>query len=498
MEIEELIKKVSDQMQEVQSKAPTSFNVYELCGVQDKETTHSAILAGILRYKFREPLRLFIERLDPNVKLSEEELRSATIETERQISVNGESRRVDILIKAHNFIAIIENKIFTADHDQQLWAYSQWLAKQPEKKKCLIYLTLGGTPSQEGCPKDKYTALSYYKDITTWLKDSSESLQQLGLDERFRFALDQYKEFWEKWSMDTNDQIVPIIHRSKEFYKSARQIAQVFPVAKIRIIIKTLREWQQTKEEFFPCLKKAQEMSGRQYDKIIFAWNHKVQFGFEFQSQGFNYLGYGLLPEEGQNRQEMTIDLMGDKWSQTPTWPAFKWIEDVGVRDLGSNDLLCFENKERIFAALNAAFDEMVELLKQNEDIVGKRAESSKGQVDNLRKQLGQLTPFGFNSIIKKGNSTFLNGARIGNHTYGISFHLFHDVGFQTLIWENTGDFENYKDFQVISDLPEALKKEFPVVKGGDTRYWFHKEIIPFDGITAWLQKLQELLKSLQ
>ena len=240
-------------------------------------------------------------------------------------------------------------------------------------------------------------------------------------------------------------------------------------------------------------------MSGKSHEQILFAWNHKVKFGFDF-TYGFNDLFYGVLLEEGQDK----IGIKADGWNSDGAWLAAKYIKDDKVRSLGSNDLLCFEDKDEdkdkgpISAALDAAFDEMVELLKQNEDIVGKRAESSDEQVDNLRKQLGQLTPFGFNSIIKKGNSTFLNGARIGNHTYGISFHLFHNVGFQTCIWENTGDFENYKDFQVISDLPEALKKEFPVVKGGDTRYWFHKEIIPFDGITAWLQKLQELLKSLQ
>lgn len=62
------------------------------------------------------------------------------------------SNRLDMIINAEKFIIIIEAKIYSAEHDNQLQRYSK-LAQEltADKKWIVIYLTADGKPSRD-CP----------------------------------------------------------------------------------------------------------------------------------------------------------------------------------------------------------------------------------------------------------------------------------------------------------------------------------------------------------
>ena len=168
-----------------------------------------------------------------------------------------EQRRLDILIKINNrLLIIIENKIFSNDHDQQLKSYSDWLETQPAEEKYLVYLTLYGTLSIEGFSEDKYKCLSYKKDIIQWLKDCSSLTQ---FDMRYHLALFQYQEFWEKWFMETNElneKIIQLIISNSTSYNSAKQIAADFGKARIHLISSTLQKWQKTKQQYLSKMRR--------------------------------------------------------------------------------------------------------------------------------------------------------------------------------------------------------------------------------------------------
>ncbi len=512
--IQHLLDEVTESLEEFRRKSPPSFNVYDLCGVKHYETTHSAILAGLLKgngNQEKRPLESFF-RLFLDIKLTEEQLKNAEIKTEEPIRCpNGKRRRLDILITiGKDFCVVIENKVFTNDHSQQLLAYSNWLKEQEYKNKHLFYLTLYGTPSTEGCPKEKYTCLSYCEDILKWLE---YTITKCNVDWRLYFALVQYKDFWEKWFMSINEAIIPVINSSLVNYESAKQIKKAFDGARKHLIKDTLQEWIRKKS--FYCLDDVGNMSGGKFEHLFFAWNHRVKFGFEFTND-FGDLYYGVLSEEGQDKIEMQ-NIKSDDWRlNSLKWSAFKNIRDQEVLKLGENEHLCFkpDKDDQLFIVLDEAFEEMVSLLEQNELLFGKQSESWEGQVKKLRDALedmskrGELSPF-TNIIEHNANETFLNGAKIGNHTFGISIGLHdHHVGFATRIWENNGNINNNinndADFLDISDamnkLPKEIQDEFPQNEfpphaGKDNRYWWHKQIIPFDGIIYWLRNLQEKLK---
>lgn len=491
--IKKLIDCVSFEL-EVQRRTPTSINIYDLCGIKHYETTHSAILAGLLRWKGnRKALECFIHHFS-NIQLSDQELNSASVETEKSININGEQRRLDILIRINNrLLIIIENKINTTDHSLQLQAYSDWLNSQHSyEEKHLIYLTLDGSQSTEGCPEDKYQCLSYKNDIIQWLKDCSSSTQ---FDMRYHLALFQYQEFWEKWFMETNElneKIIPQIIENTTSYNSAKLIAkQIFRVARIHLISSILQKWQKTKQEY---VSKTENMSDGKEARILFKINDYYDLCFEFNGD-FLGLYYGVrlkkLPIFDFNIR------IKDGWESSQFWLAYKYIKDDKVRDLGANEDLCIDSPEHIFSILDSAFDELKELIKNELKNYPEEIEKIPKHIDDLRNYLNNkniIEPFQ-NIEVKNDGSTYLKGAKLGNDTFGISF-LPRLTGYKIIIWEN-----NNFDPQIIANALNTYSKLgeiFPNIYNGDDHYWEHPDIIPFNSIIDWLNGLLNLLKSMQ
>ena len=477
---------------EVQRRMPTSFNVFDLCGINHYETTHSAIIAGLLGWKGnRKSLECFIHHFS-NIQLSEQELESASVETEKSININGEQRRLDILIRINNrILIIIENKIFTSDHDQQLQAYSNWINNQDVDEKFLIYLTLYGSKSTEGCPENEYKCLSYQNDIIHWLKECSSFTE---FDMRYHLALFQYQEFWEKWFMETNElnkKIIQLIISNSTSFNSAKQIAADFGKARIRLLSSTLQEWQNAKVQKCADLKdkvktKELKMDGSKFEQIFFRLNCCFDFGFEFY-QNFSNLYYGVRLKE---LEEYNIETIEGEWGSSPWWPAYKYIDDSKVRYLGENEHLCIDSKDYIFSVLDTAFEEMNGII-QNEQFT-----RVQGAVDIFYEKLNSMDIKPFNKIEPQDDgSARITGAKLGNDTFGISF-LPRLKGFKIIIWES-----NNFDPQIIANALNTYSKLceiFPNMYKGDNRYWEHLEIISFDSIIDWLKGLLELLISLQ
>ena len=71
-------------------------------------------------------------------------------------------------------MVLIENKIDTQDHANQLKAYNEWL-NTPQRRgffhreRLLFYLTPQGDPARHA-PKEIYKPISYSHDIREWLR----------------------------------------------------------------------------------------------------------------------------------------------------------------------------------------------------------------------------------------------------------------------------------------------------------------------------------------
>ncbi len=115
------------------------------------------------------------------------------------------------------------------------------------------------------------------------------------------------------------------------------------------------------------------------------------------------------------------------------------------------------------------------------------------GHDEKLRNELKAMDLAPFTKMSQWYSQTYLDGAQLGNDTFGISIHL-HSTGFGTGIWES------HENPQKMADAMEAypeLKTLFPEHKAGEFGWW-RKEDIPFDGIIDWLKDLLKLLRSLK
>src|SRR5579871_45763 len=173
------------------------FNIFEALGVVNAELRHSSFLAFLLNPRESHGLRgLILKRLLQETLQEHPEVTSLTpIEIDvsdfNDCEVQIETDNVDILLKfpRHQFLVIIENKINSDQHDDQLARYyEQTTRKYPHFKVFGIYLTRHADPSDN----PHYAPLSHAsvcKVVTEIM-----SLPRVSLDRDVGLALRQYTE----------------------------------------------------------------------------------------------------------------------------------------------------------------------------------------------------------------------------------------------------------------------------------------------------------------
>lgn len=104
-----------------------------------------------------------------------------------------------------------------------------------------------------------------------------------------------------------------------------------------------------------------------------------------------------------------------------------------------------------------------------------------------LREQLKKMDISPFTKLNQWYSQTYLDGAKIGNDTFGITL-LLDTVGFKTAIWESQQNPQKIE--QLLNTHPEVkavFSQDDGAVRG-------NPEIIPFDGIISWVKEFQKLL----
>lgn len=173
--------KISKLHEQEWKKSGKYFNVFSALGVEKKEIRHSALLATFLNPNdFHGMSDIFLKEFMNRIDFNKFPTRDALVFTEEVISNN---RRLDIDICSNDgkYKVVIENKIYTVDHDKQVSAYFDDLKKQNLIDYKLVYLTLDGEePTEEISEEDKkhLTCLSYKEDIINML-DSVASIKNM-------------------------------------------------------------------------------------------------------------------------------------------------------------------------------------------------------------------------------------------------------------------------------------------------------------------------------
>lgn len=312
------------------------FNIFEVCGINHYELSHSKIIAELLNPSGTHGqgtlfLKAFLDIINRNSNIIIKfDLVDVVVETEKVI----DSGRVDIIIfNSKRQAVIIENKIYAYDQKDQLKRYAKY-AEDIYREFHILYLSLDGHESSEA-KEDcvEYIPISYSIEIIDWLTNC----KQLAIDKPLiRETLSQYVYHIKKltktdYNMDEKlkEELLDLLINNKDVTK---QIFQSEKDIKEKLI----------KDYIFPDLAKlADELdcefgedlgSKSKYGGFWFASKlSSCTIRFEFQSGG-NYTNLknliGGLPEV-YNKQIGSTNKLKCFANATEAWPlGYNWLDD--------------------------------------------------------------------------------------------------------------------------------------------------------------------------
>ena len=178
-----------------------------LFAAHDEVRLHTPLLGWLLDPKGdhglgKEPLTRFLSML----QIDDTGADHAQVWRERSFPEHG---RVDLMIRLPGCCLVIENKLYAADQEAQLWRYQQVLAAEavPPVTSHLFYLTLDGcepspisisAPASSGdtpgLAEGSYQCISYETEIHSWLTDLLEWTSDKQDTGRIHHILTQYNE----------------------------------------------------------------------------------------------------------------------------------------------------------------------------------------------------------------------------------------------------------------------------------------------------------------
>ena len=169
---------------EIESKLPLEFNVIDLAKIKSKqENTVSRYLEKLIINRGIGPenpgSKEFLNMLKKKDELNIDGESIKYVKREHRISDGG---RIDLFLKTDkNEVIIIENKIYSSEHSNQLKRYYTD-CKNPHTSVFLVYLTPKGKEPEDKdfitklSNEKRFAAISYEEDILYFLKKTMESL----------------------------------------------------------------------------------------------------------------------------------------------------------------------------------------------------------------------------------------------------------------------------------------------------------------------------------
>ncbi|WP_439342308.1 PD-(D/E)XK nuclease family protein [Vacuolonema iberomarrocanum] len=175
-EQQELLKKLiidNEDLRNLEAKL-SEFNIFEAVGIVRQEIKHSNFLAFLINPSgahrlgdtFLKKMLIFALGDVESASFSPIEIDIADL---TDSDVRREWRNIDILIysESNDFVCVIENKIDSLEHSDQLKRYEETIYKEfPSSKMLFVYLTKSGDASS----KAQWISLSY-GDIAILLED---------------------------------------------------------------------------------------------------------------------------------------------------------------------------------------------------------------------------------------------------------------------------------------------------------------------------------------
>lgn len=200
--ITELLIYLENQSEDDFKKWLTGANFFEILGISSSEIRHSRILGWLLNPKESHKLgskffeKFLLKILENNINVTDLKTIDVFLKDYSDAEVFLETEnKIDIFLtsKRNMFNLIIENKIFTTDHDNQLEKYRTYAEKEYSKFKNLyVYLTPNGDkPIDASDDECKYWNILSYRDVSLILDDILGELQEFS---KLKFIIKEYND----------------------------------------------------------------------------------------------------------------------------------------------------------------------------------------------------------------------------------------------------------------------------------------------------------------
>jgi hypothetical protein len=205
---------VADSTIERLERGLQKFNIFSALGVERLEVQHSNFLAYLLNPLQKHGLedRFLRKFLQAALRdSSDSDLKISPIEVDtwelRRADVQRERRNTDIFVTdGTHFAMVIENKVDSSEHDDQLTRYRTELAKDfPARKRILLYLTPAGAPPEQDEETKHWIPVDYECIEKVLTKEIIDVSAELHLNDEVEFALRQYIEILRRFIVADSD-----------------------------------------------------------------------------------------------------------------------------------------------------------------------------------------------------------------------------------------------------------------------------------------------------
>ncbi|WP_164084685.1 PD-(D/E)XK nuclease family protein [Alteromonas flava] len=194
-------------------------NIFEILRIAHTEIRHSNFLAWVLNpnqsHNLRDSfLKWFLKDVFSDSRVPWiNEFRVDSIETDKLV-VHREYKNIDLLLETSDFVVVIENKLWSKEHSNQLSRYSDTIDKDfSGKYHAFVFLTPYGESPEQDYDRDLYVTYGYAsivrilniildtyghslsEKITTYIKDYVDVLRRhvMQEDEAISIAQEIYK-----------------------------------------------------------------------------------------------------------------------------------------------------------------------------------------------------------------------------------------------------------------------------------------------------------------
>jgi hypothetical protein len=340
---------INKKNQEIFDATGSRFNMFQICGVNHYENTHSAILAEFLNPLGTHGLNsklleCFIVTIKHNLNLANFDCEKARVYTE----YTSEEGRIDILIESNKKAIIIENKIYAGDQFEQLKRYERFAQRKYANDGFeILYLTLfGEQASKQSGEGGHYVPVSYQEHIINWLENCVALASRLPI---VRETIIQYinhlKQLTNQDMNSKNEEEITKILSNIENLRAAKAIYQNYNAT-----FNYLAEMH-----FNPKMRKfAEEMgldlhyekSEENYVKFYLTnikWGDKCWIGFTFENNQYFYgicndpSRYKLSNEKRQELHNNLTSFGGISPKFANWWPFYNYINNLTFDDWENN-----------------------------------------------------------------------------------------------------------------------------------------------------------------